>query len=285
MLFVSCVLCSQEGIHCEELSPARLPGLTSNRCSVNYTESLASSISDIITEKFGGPPLHTCGKGTSQRAAYLNISDPTTECPSNWRLYEGEVRACGSNTTNGGCSSARFSTNTPYNHVFGRIIGYQKGSPDAFDTVLGSAFTIEEAYVDGVSLTYGATGSRKHIWTFVMALHYEDPLYGTRIGCECTNINYNWTEPFPSFIGNNYFCESGNAGPGYDHTQLYPEDPVWDGQGCPSTSTCCTNGPPWFCASLNETTTEDLEIRICQDQPQTDEDVLVSLIDIYTANF
>lgn len=207
-----------------------------------------------------------------------------TECPLNWRLYEGEVRACGSTVQNGGCSSAIFPTNTSYNHVFGRIIGYQKGSPDAFDAKSGSAFTIEEEYVDGVSLTYGASGSRKHIWTFVIVLHYTDPQYQTRIGCECTNINYNWTEQFP-FIGRNYFCESGDHDPGYVLDRVYQDDPVWDGQGCPSTSTCCANGPPWFCASLNETTTEDLEIRICQDQPLTDEDILISLVDIYTANF
>ena len=30
----------------------------------------------------------------------------------------------------------------------------------------GLSPTIEEAYLDGVSITYGSAGSRKHIWSY-----------------------------------------------------------------------------------------------------------------------
>lgn len=88
----------------------------------------------------------------------------------------------------------------------------------------------------------------------------------------------------PSFIGNNYFCESGNPGPSVDSNRLYTHDPLWDGQGCPSSSSCCKlHRPPWFCATLPQTTTEDLEIRICNDEGAANENIVVSLIDIYTS--
>ena len=93
------------------------------------------------------------------------------QCPPNWRLFDGAIRACRPTLTGVGCSSAVFLTNTPYNHVCGRITGYQQGTPDAFDTTIGATLNIEEHYVDGVSLTYGAPGSRKHIWTFAASAY------------------------------------------------------------------------------------------------------------------
>ncbi len=264
------------------------PSLKSGSCPVvvptNFTDSkkMAKVVNQLLTEKYG-PPC-ACGKGSFQRAIYLDMSNSSMHCPSNWRPVEGVFRGCGSNTTTGGCSSAVFPTSAPYNRVCGRINGYQKGSMDAFDQVWGATLDLEEHYVDGVSLTYGAPGSRQHIWTFAAAVYYADPRYITSYNCKCTNTGYEWNHPLPSFIGNNYFCESGNTGPFFDYNRLYTTDPLWDGEGCPSTSTCCAfNRPPWFCASLPQITTEDLEVRICSDQGVADEDVVISLIDIYTS--
>ncbi len=264
--------------------PIKLPPLKSSLCPAvipaNFTdtESIAA-VNRFLTEKYG-----PCGcGGRFERAIYLNMSDPSMQCPSNWRLFEGAVRGCRPTLTGVGCSSAIFPTSVPYNRVCGRITGYQHGTPDAFDTIIGATLSIEEHYVDGVSLTYGAPGSRRHIWTFAAALYYPDPNIVTNFNCKCTNTNYNL--PFPTFVGNNYFCESGSGGLGLHHGRFFPDDPLWDGQGCPSTSTCCEfNRPPWFCASLPQTTTEDLEIRLCKDQPSGDEDIVVSYIDILTSN-
>ena len=44
---------------------------------------------------------------------------------------------------------------------------------------------------------------------------------------------------------------------------LYPEDPLWDGQGCGPSSTCCSfNTPPWFAKELPSPTTDDVEMRL-----------------------
>ena len=86
------------------------------------------------------------------------MTDLTQQCPTNWSLTTSPIRACGRSSTNGRtCDSAFFPSNGRYySHVCGRIIGYQKGSPNAFEpSILGNP-GLEDPYMDGVSLTYGA---------------------------------------------------------------------------------------------------------------------------------
>ena len=86
----------------------------------------------------------------------------------------------------------------------------------------------------------------------------------------------------PSFVGNDYFCESGNPEAEYTNGQFYANDPLWDGQGCGAAS-CCELSyppgvtPPWFCKQLPQTTTDDIEVR---DQDR-DEDTPIELIEVY----
>ena len=63
-------------------------------------------------------------------------------------------------------------------------------------------------------------------------------------------------------------------------------NPLWDGDGCTGSSTCCEfNNPPWFCKQLPEPTTEDIEIRIMSSAGKgyslEGEDTPVQLIEIY----
>ena len=85
-----------------------------------------------------------------------------------------------------------------------------------------------------------------------------------------------------SFTGNAYFCDTGNCGPWYSFTTFYLNDPLWDCERCGSTSSCCEfNSPPWFCKSLRQPTTDDLEIRLCCSNVIMDESKIESSIDIY----
>ena len=225
-----------------------------------------------------------CGSpGQWRMIAHLNMSDPNQQCPSNWRLVTTPVRGCG-RTNNNICNSAVFpSHGSPYSRVCGRINAIQRGTTDAFNpTIDGRNPGLEGVYIDGVSLTHGAAGSRQHIWTFVAALYETDPNYGPLNVCPCTNIDFTWPYEIPSFIGNNYFCDTGNPGPGYMSSAIYPDDPLWDGEGCGPTNACCQhNNPPWFCTTLPQPTTDDIELRICSAQEISNEDVYVELMDIY----
>ena len=83
----------------------------------------------------------------------------------------------------------------------------------------------------------------------------------------------------PPFVGNDYFCDTGISGDNWNGDHLYSDDPLWDGQGCGSTSTCCEfNNPPWFCKQLPQPTTDDIELRICN----TDvDDTPIEIVEMY----
>ena len=228
------------------------------------------------------------GPGQWRRIAHLNMSDPNQQCPSNWGLITSPVRGCGRPTDASTCNSAVFpSLGSSYSHVCGRINAVQKGRPDAFHlSIEGRNPGLEGIYIDGVSLTHGAAGSRQHIWTFVAAIYEtrtSPSLYVPAWTCPCSNININWPFQIPSFVGENYFCDTGNRGPGdSDHSTVFSDDPLWDGEGCGPTSTCCqVNNPPWFCTALPQPTTDDIEVRICDDQPRSNEDIYVQYVDIH----
>ena len=162
----------------------------------------------------------------------------------------------------------------------GRVNAIQQRTPDAFwPSIQGRNPGLEGVYIDGVSLTHGAAGSRQHIWTFAAALYETDPNYYLTRVCPCTNTNFNWPYQIPLFIGHNYFCDTGHSGPGLSQGTVYTNDPLWDGEGCGPTSTCCQlNNPPWFCTTLPQPTTE---LRICGDQVISDEDIYVQFVDIH----
>ena len=68
-----------------------------------------------------------CGGSGWRRVAFLNMTDPTQQCPDSWREYDQDsVRACGRQESDiASCSSVEYSPDgLEYTHVCGRIIGY-----------------------------------------------------------------------------------------------------------------------------------------------------------------
>ena len=179
--------------------------------------------------------MYSCGGSTGwRRVAYLNMSDPSHQCPSVWK-------------------EITYSTGSEqYDQVCGRIIGYQISTPDAFNS---AGRSIDTYYIDGVSVTYDSP--RQHIWSFVGGVNEEY----SGSSCPCVTGSTSGTR-IPSFVGWNYFCETGITS-GHVYGYFYPNgDPLWDGQGCGPTSSCCTfNSPPWFNVQLSSPTTDDIEVR------------------------
>ena len=103
------------------------------------------------------------------------------------------------------------------------------------------------------------------------------------INAHAPNVTEQRPIPIPSFVGNDYFCETGvPPGEGWYPIRYFPADLLWDGGGCGPTNTCCTfNNPPWFCKQLLQSTDTDLEIRLCSSQRASLENTLVELIKIY----
>ena len=216
--------------------------------------------------------------GNWMRIAYLNMSDPSQQCPHGWREIDSPIRTC-RRQVDTSINSVKYSSyGIPYSRVCGRIIAYQYGTPEAFHVYrLENQRTLDDVYVDGISVTYGQN-PRHHIWTFAAAKGTAEYYI-----CPCTNSSK--TVTVPPFINGDYFCERGTINP-VPNPSFVEGNPLWDGHGCTGSSTCCQfNNPPWFCKQLPEPTTEDIEIRLFSYyinlKSLEDEDAPIELIEIY----
>ena len=241
-----------------------------------------ASIEDIVSGAVILDSNHPCGGGLWKMVASLNMSDPLQQCPSGWREYpynqSVSVRSCGRQIGSRiDCIATPIKTDSfEYSRVCGRIIGYQVDTPDAFYAIDSSDHRndINNAYVDGISLTYGKD-PRKHIWTFAAGSNE----YGDQHGCSCSNVSSGANSP-PNFVTNNFFCESARNEPLYE-LGFFTNDPLWDGMGCAISNCCDYTTLPWFITELETPTSDDIELRLCMDQPEGDEDVAIELWEIY----
>ena len=126
--------------------------------------------------------------------------------------------------------------------------------------------------MDGIRLTHGT--SRNHIWSFI-ASAYEVWQYH----CPCSSSG---VAP-PSYVGSDYYCESGNIKYTYELNHMYTNDPLWDGKNCRSVEAPCCQRPliPWFHKKLGYTTTDYIEMRLCFNEGTNDEDSPVKQYEIY----
>ena len=212
-----------------------------------------------------------------RRVAFINMTDTSYSCPTGLSLTSYSKRTCGRSHTTAGCSSTTFSVGgLSYSQVCGRIRGYQFGATSAFRR--GLSQSIDGYYVEGISLTHGGAGSRQHIWTFAAGVTEVKTSFPNE-DCPCDTSSY---ERVPAFVENDYFCESGFHSEWNFGFVLYPNDVLWDGRNCTSTSTCCQlNNPPWFTKNLLTATTDDIELRICVENTPSTEDVPIELIELY----
>ena len=219
----------------------------------------------------------------------LNMRNIITECPKNLTLEartSNPLRVCIIPTENPGCSSNTIEVKKiEYSKVCGRIAAYQVGSPDAFGISNPNtnnspretnAISIDDNYVDGVSLTYGIS-PRQHIWTFAAALNEEAG--SPNLKCLCINKAIS-SSSVPIFVGNDYFCST--AATTGDSLIFYDSKTLWDGSGCSPKNKCCDfNNPPWFYKKLSEPITDNIEMRVCRDQNRFDEDIPIEMVEIY----
>ena len=222
----------------------------------------------------------SCGNITGGwvRVAELNMTDSSHQCPSGLTLrteLHSNIRACVTAST-ADCVSIPIDIPYSYSRVCGRVIAYQVGNTNAFHHLGSASDTIDDIYVDGVSLTHGSP--RQHIWTFAAGLL--ESITGTESACPCTG-NRGVTPP-PRFVGSDYFCESGVRDHKPTSPTLFSNDPLWDGDGCTAPNPCCSfNNPPWFYKQLPQSTTDDFEMRVCKDEDASNEDVAIEIVEIY----
>ena len=142
-----------------------------------------------------------------------------------------------------------------------------------------NAFSIAHSNgLDGVHITYG--NPRKHIWAFAAAISETFYIFSDST-CPCISQNDANIPSPPSLFENYYFCDTSQLIPSFNPSYV-TSDPLWDGAGCGSRSTCCSfNNPPWFYRELPHPTADDIEMRVCRDDNRDNEEFAIEIIDIY----
>ena len=164
-----------------------------------------------------------------------------------------------------GCTGFSFPSEQSYSAVCGFAEGYNFGSPDGFGHRHDQ---IDEAYVDGLSITHGSP--RQHLFSYAS---------GWRIvACPCRGGR----DP-PDFVGDNYYCDAVER-PGNWEKIWFPDTIIWHAAtGCSDTDIACRDDfRPWFSVeTVGGSTSDDVEVRSCQDQAYDDEAVGIANLEIY----
>ena len=194
------------------------------------------------------------------RVAYMNLTEtPVCSFPLKLDNVSGKMLCGPTNPVGTKCDSVIFPTFLiPYNFVCGKAVGYGYHSPCAFHFTSSSSHnSIELAYLSWLSITTKKLGQRRHVWSY--AAGYRE---SSSHSCNCPCAT-NSGRAAPSFVGNDFYCESGSHST--PSSRWYTSNPLWDGEGCYTGSKCCDNTRmPWFWKSLPEQTTSELEVRWCQ---------------------
>ena len=189
----------------------------------------------------------SCGTVTGglTRVAILNNETRRQLCTDDFSTTNENTR-CTRSTEDVGCSNIVFPVmNISYSHICGTVQAFWFGTPDGFTGNERTSTTIDDNYVDGISLTYG-TSNKTHIWTFIA-----DGLIN----------NQNCPRQVPQYVGDHYSCLKMEF-------------------SCTSSSSSCYS--PFF-RLLQQPVTEDIELRLCRDQHrETDhEGIYLGNLEIY----
>ncbi len=238
-------------------------------------------------EGFCDMGMSSCGGPGWRLRALLNATREDNVCPPGFSENPDPLSCVKDNNSSGCTSSFYFGYNDfqgPYERVCGIVFGFQYNAPNAFEPYNNNPqLTLDDAYVDGVSLTHGPPGNREHIWTWAAGSSEIDS--GPTV-CPCTNnINPEGIQ-IPPFVGMDYFCETGATDTPTE--TWYNEDPLWEGNGCHSgVSSCCVFNRqpefpfPVFDKQLSGPTTDPLEVRLCRDEMADAGEVGISLMLIF----
>ena len=145
--------------------------------------------------------------GRWKRIAYLNTD---TKCPDGFEVRNDTSipPLCRRMNTSAGCSSVIYPSNgTSYSQACGTVRVHLEGTPDGFAyrnfLIQHNGQSVNQNYADGVSLTYGDSSNRNHIWTYTAATAVGDD------GIGCGNCNNN---DKPNIPGTNLTCTNAYCG-------------------------------------------------------------------------
>ena len=182
-------------------------------------------------------------------------------CPDNFEVRDpiSNPPLCRRTSAIKGCNSVTYpSNNVSYSQVCGTVRVHPEGVPDGFDT-----FNDRSIYVDGVYFTYGHNSNRNNIiWTYTAAVTVGSSTRG------CGQCNHRKPSDIP---GTNFTCTSAHC----SNSNSCFSNTIWgsEAQQCFGNET--------FYRQLSESTTDNIEMTVCRDQSRSDEDILISFIELF----
>ena len=189
-----------------------------------------------------------------RRIAYLDInSSHASSCPEGF-VSRNNPSACIRKNSSPGCSSVIYHNHnlTTYSKIIGRVHANPYctlGGFFKFGNDRPQSPTLDQNYVDGVSITLGTP--RQHIWTLTFSVN------STQKCRRCFSDK-------PSFVSNHYSC-----------VEVL-------GVGCTLLGQRqCVGSGEFFFRDLPHAIKDDFEVRVCRDENRENEDISISLLEIY----
>ena len=273
VLLAGCNVCDSRGLSCTEPadSCAKVFCDTNHKSGYYWVKRAGSSTAERVYCARDHPD---CGEGNWMRVARIDTTEKFFTCPGGSEPIVVNKRQYCRTPTAGGCVSVHFdSLGHTYREVCGFVRGYQYYTTDAFGLHSRRIGSVDQNYVDGFSFTYGS-GPRRHLFTYAVGYNVDH----STSSCPCTPGS---SPKPPAFVGNDYYCSTAYSGSSRTLQSLATRDPLFDGVGV-CAGTCCDNlNQPWFKKRVPQQTTDNLEMRLCVDQPFSDEAVAFDLMELY----
>ncbi len=224
--------------------PKSYNSLGLNKTKMEIEEVLNNQVDPYLTQRYGKP--RNCGGPGWTEVVDLDMSNDSMECPTGFTLFSFPVRSCGRPGSENNVT-AYFTVKHSYTNICGTIVGIQKGSTDGFGPTFYDSRPMH--YVDGIIIWHGSSYSQGHIWTCAAAPR--QLATNVRLGCPCSYEQWNFN--IPTFVGSNYFCDSGISG-AFSRSTIFLDNPLWDGKGCIvpcALNSWCLCGHPLQCPSTS----------------------------------
>ena len=194
-----------------------------------------------------------------RQIAYLDMNNSHASNCTEGFVSRNDPSACVRGSCSPGCSSVIYHNHnfTTYSKVIGRVRAIPYHSPDGFAKYGNDRPhfpTLDQNYVDGVSITHGTP--RQHIWTVTFSSNH--------IALNCSTCFRNK----PSFVSNHYSCEELLVNCSTVQCRIAGQRQ-------------CVANEEFFYRDLPHATIDDLEVRVCRDETRGNEDISISFLEIY----